>query len=97
MVVSQAFLGLNDSGTGWAMLLVALNRHLHLMAQIEAARGQRRLSSQLAAAVTELERPAQRWVRQAGRGRPFLVHDRPRVQTQSGTRRGRETGGDRGR
>lgn len=97
MVVSQAFLGTDDRGTGWAMLLVALGRHLHLMAGIQAAQGQHRLSSQLAAAADELERPGHRWDRQAVRGRPFRDHDRPPTLPPSRAPIGRETGGDRGR
>ena len=97
MVVSQAHIGPNDRGTGWAMLLVALGRHLHLMAQIETARGQERLSAQLGAAATELERPGHPWVRRAGRERPVLDHDRPPALPPSRVLRGRETGRDRGR
>ena len=74
MVVSQAYLGPDDRGTGWAMLLVALTRHLHLVAQIEGARGQHRLSAQLAAAATKLDRTDRLSGRQTGRGRPFPVH-----------------------
>ncbi len=97
MVVSQAHLGPDDRGTGWAMLLVALTRHLHLVAQIEGARGQQRLSAQLAAAATKLDRTDRLSGRQTGRGGPFPDHVRPLALRLSRAPTGREKGVDSGR
>jgi hypothetical protein len=97
MVVIQASLAPDDRGTGWAMLLVALNRHLHLMALIQAARGQQRLSSKLAATASRLEATGSRLDRRMRRGRPNAVQDRPPGALLSRMHTGREKGVDIGR
>jgi len=55
MVVSQGHLGPKDRGTGWGMLLSALHRHLQLVSEIEAVRGELRLSEQLSKSAQVLE------------------------------------------
>jgi len=55
IVAAQGQIGPENRGTGWAMLLVALHRHLQLVAQVEAARGQGRLASKLYSTSRELQ------------------------------------------
>ena len=47
MVVAQGHIGPAERGTGWAMLLVALHRHLAMVAKVEEARGRLRLATRL--------------------------------------------------
>ena len=47
MVVAQGHIGPAERGTGWAMLLVALHRHLAMVAKVEEARGRLRLATKL--------------------------------------------------
>jgi hypothetical protein len=47
MVVAQGHIGPAERGTGWAMLLVALHRHLAMVAKVEEARGRLRLATKI--------------------------------------------------
>jgi len=79
MVVSQGHLGPKDRGTGWGMLLVALQRHLQLVTEIEAARGRLRLSEQLSASAKALERAEKAGSPEKSRGRRVPIHEHPKT------------------
>jgi len=55
MVVAQGHIGPAERGTGWAMLLVALHRHLAMVAKVEEARGRLRLATKLHETARRLE------------------------------------------
>ena len=79
MVVSQGHLGPKDRGTGWGMLLVALHRHLQLVSEIEAARGQLRVSEQLSESAEALERAGKPAAPQESRGQRVPIHEHPKT------------------
>jgi hypothetical protein len=100
IVAAQGQIGPENRGTGWAMLLVALHRHLQLVAEVEAARGQHRLASQLSSASRELQKAPPRGPRTTPLRRPPTrqrqqVSVQARFADQASTHRGPQSDMDR--